>query len=106
MRSRAYDKLVHECEDLISALTEVWPEFFSPLLPVAREKDKWRWIKKMVDYKIRLCLDLKISGYNKRLLDWLFRYCGIEVMLESIKQRDWLAAFDILRFYLRLPGCW
>ena len=101
---KAYDKWVNECEDLISALTEVWPEFFSPLLPVAREKDKWRWIKKMVDYKIRLCLDLKVSGYNKRLLEWLFRYCGIEVMLESIKQGDWLAALDISRFYLRLPA--
>ena len=52
----------------------------------------------MVDYKIRLCLDLKVSGYNKRLLDWLFRYCGIEVMLESIKQGDWLAALDISLF--------
>ena len=101
---KAFAKWVHECEDLISALSDVWPEFFSPLLPVAREKDKWRWIKKMVDYKIRLCLDLKVSGYNKRLLDWLFRYCGIEVMLESIKQGDWLAALDISRFYLRLPA--
>ena len=36
----SYDKWVNECEDLISALTDVWPEFFSPLLPVAREKDK------------------------------------------------------------------
>ena len=100
----AYAKWVDECEDLISALTDIWPECFSPLLPVAREKDNWRWIKKMVDYKIRLCLDLKVSGYNKRLLDWLFRYCGIEVMLESIKQGDWLAALDISRFYLRLPA--
>ena len=102
--NKSFSKWVNECEDLISAISEIWPEFFSPLLPVAREKDKWRWIKKMVDYKIRLCLDLKVSGYNKRLLDWLFRYCGIEVMLESIKKGDWLAALDISRFYLRLPA--
>ena len=88
----------------MSELTDEWPELFSPLLPVSREKDKWRWQKLGKDYKMRLCLDLKKSGYNKRLLDWLFRYCCIHVITERIQQGDWLAALDISKFYLRLPA--
>ena len=57
-----------------------------------------------MDYKMRLCLDLKCSGYNAKLLDWLFRYCCIDVIAERIKQGDWMAALDISRFYLRLPA--
>ena len=101
---KAYDKWVNECENLMSDLCDVWPEFFSPLLPVARAKDKWRWKNVGKDYKIRLCLDLKCSGYNGNLLDWLFRYCGIDTIAENIKQGDWMAALDISRFYLRLPA--
>lgn len=57
------------------------------------------------DYKMRLCLDLKRSGYNKRLLDWAFRYyCCIKVITERIQQGDWLTVLDISRFYLLLPA--
>lgn len=101
---KSYDKWINQCENLMSDLCNVWPEFFSPLLPVARAKDKWRWKKVGRDYKIRLCLDLKCSGYNGKLLDWLFRYCGIDVIAERVSQGDWMAALDISRFYLRLPA--
>ena len=80
------------------------PELVSALLPVVRAKDKWRHSQSGKDYKVRLCLDLKSSGYNKRLIDWLFRYRGLDSIAESIQQGDWLAALDISRFYLRLPA--
>ena len=101
---KSFEKWISECENLMSDLCDIWPEFFSPLLPVARAKDKWRWKKVGRDYKIRLCLDLKCSGYNGNLLDWLFRYCGIDVIAENVKQGDWMGALDISRFYLRLPA--
>ena len=88
----------------MSELQNICPGFFSPLLPVARAKDKWRWRRVGKDYKIRLCLDLKCSKYNERLLDWLFRYCGIDVIAEKIQKGDYMAALDISRFYLRLPA--
>ena len=102
--TKAYDKWLNECEGLMSALCEICPSFFSPLLPVARAKDKWRWKRVGKDYKIRLCLDIKCTGYNKKLLDWMFRYCGIDVIAEKVKKGDYMAALDISRFYLRLPA--
>ena len=101
---KAFNKWRHGCAGLMSDLSGILPKFFSPLLPVARAKDKWRWRRIGKDYKIRLCLDLKCSGYNARLLDWLFRYCGIHVIAEKIKKGDFMAALDISRFYLRLPA--
>ena len=101
---KAFAKWVNECEGLMSESSGTRPDFFSPLLPVAREKDKWRWKVSGSDYKMRLCLDLKRSGYNARLLDWLFRYCCIDAIAERIKKGDWMAALDISRFYLRLPA--
>ena len=101
---KSYDKWKNECAGLMSELATVLPEFFSPLLPVARAKDKWRWRRIGKDYKIRLCLDLKCTGYNDRLLDWLFRYCGIHVIAEKVRKGDFMAALDISRFYLRLPA--
>ena len=101
---KAFAKWMDECEGLMSDLTSEQPDFFSPMLPVAREKDKWRWKTTGKDYKMRLCLNLKASGYNKRLLDWLFRYCCIDAIAEKIKEGDWMAALDISRFYLRLPA--
>ena len=53
---------------------------------------------------MRLCLDLKSSGYNKRLVEWLFRYRGLDSIAESIEQGDWMGVLDISRFYLRLPA--
>ena len=101
---KAFAKWVDECEGLMSEQSRERPDFLSPLLPVAREKDKWRWKVTGKDYKMRLCLDLKRSGYNARLLDWLFRYCCIDVIAERIEKGDWMAALDISRFYLRLPA--
>ena len=80
------------------------PTFYSPLLPVVREKDRWRYDCTGAEYKVRLCLDLKCSGYNERLYDWPFRYRGLEAIAEAVQQDDWLAALDISRFYLRLPA--
>ena len=80
------------------------PTFYSPLLPMVREKDKWRYQCTGKDYKVRLCLDSKCSGYNERLYNWPFRYRGLDVIAESVQQQDWLAALDISRFYLRLPA--
>ena len=100
----AFAKWLNECEGLMSESSGTRPDFFSPLLPVAREKDKWRWKTLQKDYKMRLCLDLKSSKYNARLLDWLFRYCCIDAIAENIKKGDWMAALDISRFYLRLPA--
>ena len=39
---KAYNKWVNECTGLISEICSEVPEFFSPMLPVARKKDKWR----------------------------------------------------------------
>ena len=65
----AFDKWVRESEGLMSPQTDRIPSFFSPLLLVVREKDKWRYKWTGIDYKVRLCLDLKCSKYNKQLLD-------------------------------------
>lgn len=53
---------------------------------------------------MRLCLDLACTGYNARLLDWSFRYCGIDVIAEYVLSGDYMAALNISRFYLRLPA--
>ena len=100
----AFKKWVRESEGLMSSATDVMPTFYSPLLPVVREKDKWRHECTGKEYKVRLCLDLKCSGYNERLYDWPFRYRGLDAIAESVQQNDWLAALDISRFYLRLPA--
>ena len=100
----AFNKWVRESEGLMSASVDASPAFYSPLLPVVREKDRWRYECNGVDYKVRLCLDLKCSGYNDRLCDWPFRYRGLDAIAETVRQNDWLAALDISRFYLRLPA--
>ena len=102
--ARAYAKWMADASGLMSDVTDVVPSFFSPLLPVAREKDKWRHAKKGTDYKIRLCLDLKYSGYNASLADWPFRFWGLDCVAENVRRGDWLASLDISRFYLRLPA--
>ena len=100
----AFKKWIRESESLMSERTNIMPSFYSPLLPVVREKDKWRFECTGAEYKVRLCLDLKCSGYNERLYDWPFRYRGLEAIAESVQENDWLAALDISRFYLRLPA--
>ena len=100
----AFNKWVRESEGLMSARRDAMPNFYSPLLPVVRGKDKWRYECTGADYKVRLCLDLKCSGYNNRLYDWPFRYRGLDAIAETVQQDDWLAALDISRFYLRLPA--
>lgn len=101
---RAYDKWVQESEGLMSRQYDEEPEFYSPLLPVVRAKDKWRHARYGKEYKVRLCMDLKSSGYNDRLLDWPFRYRGLDAIAEEVNKGDWIAVLDISRFYLRLPG--
>ena len=101
---RAFNKWISESEGLMSDVCEDMPTFLSPLLPVVRAKDRWRHARTGKDYKVRLCLDLKSSGYNKRLVEWLFRYRGLDSIAESIEQGDWMAVLDISRFYLRLPA--
>ena len=41
---------------------------------------------------------------NSLLLDWPFRYLGMDDIASEVKPGDWLAAIDISRFYLRLPA--
>ena len=101
---RAFEKWVLESEGLMSEQYDGIPSFFSPLLPVVRAKDKWRHKTSGKEYKVRLCLDLKSSKYNARLLEWAFRYRGLDSIAEAVKKGDWLAALDISRFYLRLPA--
>ena len=100
----AFAKWRDEADELMSEPTASQPELFFPLLPVVREKDKWRHMKHGKDYKVRLCLDLKQGGYNDMLLDWAFRYWGLDCIAENVKRGDWLASVDISRFYLRLPA--
>ena len=100
----AFTKWRDEAEELMSAATNKRPKLFFPLLPVVREKDKWRHAKFGKEYKVRLCLDLKQGGYNDMLEDWIFRYWGLDWIAENVKRGDWLASVDISRFYLRLPA--
>ena len=88
----------------MSEATDEQPATFFPLLPVTREKDRWRKDKYGTEYKVRLCLDLKQGGLNDGLEDWPFRYWGLDCVAENVNRGDWLATLDISRFYLRLPA--
>ena len=88
----------------MSAPTRERPASWAPLLPVVREKDRWRFRRDGTPYKVRLCLDLKNGGYNDMLLDWLFRYRGLDSIAEFVQPGDWLSTIDISKFYLRLPA--
>ena len=101
---RAFAKWMMDASGLMSDVTAELPAFFSPLLPVVREKDRWRHARSGTDYKVRLCLDLKCSGYNASLAEWPFRFWGLDCVAENVKRGDWLASLDISRFYLRLPA--
>ena len=100
----AFAKWVHEADDLMSDATRRVPAAFFPLLPVTREKDKWRRKRHGTEYKVRLCLDLKQGGLNDMLEDWPFRFWGLDCVAENVQQGDWLASIDLSRFYLRLPA--
>ena len=100
----AFEKWRLNCAGLMSQPTSTAPAAYFPLLPVVREKDRWRFTKDGTPYKVRLCLDLKNGGYNDSLSDWPFRYRGVDSIAENVKQSDWLATIDISRFYLRLPA--
>jgi len=88
----------------MSEATAKVPDAYFPILPVVREKDRWLFIKFALDYKVRLCLDFKSGLLNSLLLDWPFRYVGIDDIASVIRPGDWLATVDISRFYLRLPA--
>lgn len=75
-----------------------------PLLPVARSKQVWRYLRQGVPYKIRLCLDLKAAEVNDAVADWKFRYRDLYDVASNIRKGDWLASVDISRFFLRLPA--
>lgn len=100
----AFAKWVNEAEGLMSQATGDQPAAFFPLLPVTREKDKWRRDKHGTEYKVRLCLDLKQGGMNDMLEEWPFRFWGLDCVAENVQQGDWLASIDLSRFYLRLPA--
>jgi len=101
---RAFRKWDEDADGLMSEATSTQPAVFFPLLPVVREKDKWKRDKFGTEYKVRLCLDLKQGGLNDMFLEWPFRYWGLECVAENVQQGDWLATLDISRFYLRLPA--
>ena len=100
----AYDKWVTQAEHLISESVGEPPSCFFPLLPAVRQKDRWRFTKEGVPYKVRLCLDLKNGGLNDMFSDWPFQYLGLDDIASVIQPGDWLATIDISRFYLRLPA--
>ena len=97
-------RTVSQCEGLMSDTQKMCDFIFSPLLPVVKEKDRWKFYMYGVPYKVRLCLDLKQSGYNDTIHDWPFRYRSLDAIAEKIHKGDWLATVDISRFYLRLPA--
>ena len=100
----AWDKWVQGEEGLLSGQSETEPPFVVPLLPVARSKHKWRFLRHGTPYKIRLCLDLKAAGVNEATADWRFRYRGLYDVAAKLRKGDWLASVDISRFYLRLSA--
>lgn len=100
----AFDKWRRDTSGLMSEPSAEWPETFFPMLPVVREKDKWKKDKFGTEYKVRLCLDFKLGGYNDMLLDWPFRYWNLDCVAENVKEGDWLGTLNISRFYLRLPA--
>ena len=101
---RAFRKWVAQAENLMSEATAAQPATWFPVLPVVREKDRWLFEKFGIEYKVRLCLDFKSGALNDMLLDWCFRYVGMEDIATKIRKNDWLAVVDISRFYLRLPA--
>ena len=100
----AFEKWKKDTSGLMSNPVDKAPPIFFPLLPVVREKDKWKKDKYGTEYKVRLCLDFKMGGYNDMLLDWPFRYWNLDCVAENVKRGDWLGTLDISRFYLRLPA--
>ena len=100
----AFEKWKADSSGLMSGPVTTRPEKVFPLLPVVRAKDAWRHSKTGVEYKVRLCMDLKNGGANEMLKDWDFRYWGLESVAETVSEGDWLASIDISRFYLRLPA--
>ena len=97
---KAWTKWVHDADGLLSADTDVEPQFAVPLLPATRSKQVWRFNKYGIPYKVRLCLDLKAADVNCSLADWKFRYRGLDDVAAKLKKGDWLASVDISRFYL------
>ena len=49
---RAFEKWMQESAGLMSGQIDEVPPFFSPLLPVVREKDRWRHRRSGKDYKV------------------------------------------------------
>ena len=101
---QAFEKWIRQAENLMSPATAVEPSTWFPILPVVREKDRWLFRKFALHYKVRLCLDFKAGSMNSMLLDWNFRYLGMDDIALSVRRDDWLAVVDISRFYLRLPA--
>ena len=99
-----FDKWKADASGLMSEAVAAKPSVVFPILPVVRAKDKWRHSSTGVDYKIRMCMDLKNGGMNDGLDEWKFRYWGLDSIAETVSPGDWLASIDISRFYLRLPA--
>ena len=100
----AFDKWMTKMGDLVSDPTAEVPDKFFPILPVVREKDRWRHLMHGLAYAIRLCMDFKSGKLNALLKEWGFKYWGLECLAERVQQDDWLATLDISSFYLRLPA--
>lgn len=103
---KAFAKWKKNADNLMSEPTTVLPSGASPvpLLPVVKDKDRWLFEIFELAYKVRLCMDLKAGQLNDMLLDWPFRYVGLQDVPNVVRQGDWLATIDISRFYLRLPA--
>lgn len=100
----AFDKWMTKMDMLVSDPTATVPDKFFPILPVVREKDRWRHLMQGLAYAIRLCMDFKSGKLNDLLKEWGFSYWGLECLAERVEQDDWLATLDISSFYLRLPA--
>ena len=99
----AFEKWEKDASGLMSAPTACQPPSCVPILPVVREKDRWRYKIYGTAYKVRLCADFKNGGRNERFSEWKFRYWDLQSVAQRVRRGDWLAKVDISRFYLRLP---
>ena len=66
---RAFKKWLKKMSNLVSEPTDTQPKVFFPLLPVVKEKDKWRYTRFATDYKVRLYMDLANGDMNDRFKD-------------------------------------
>ena len=103
---QAFKKWLDSDVQFLSPATTIAPTSHCALLPVVKRKDKWRCEHNLAPGppKARLCLNLKSSRDNRRVLAWLFRYLTFQLIPSEVQQDDWLAVLDIDQFFMRLPA--